>query len=144
MKSWGRSSPNGISTLYKKRESHQSILSLPYTQLEGGCLKARKRVLTKNSICPQLELGFPASRNVRHKFLLFKLSCLRYSAIIVQGKTPPFYLLCYCSHYFFISPTVNLLKILFFICVYIKLMPNRKIPKEKPGEKECSDNFTKG
>ena len=42
------------------------------TQKEESLLQARKRCLTRNQLCWHLDLGLPASRTVRNKFLWFK------------------------------------------------------------------------
>lgn len=52
---------------------------------KDSCLQARKRALSRNWIGHTLILNLSASRNVRNKFLLFKLPSLKYFVMAAQA-----------------------------------------------------------
>ena len=67
--------PTGLVSLHAEEKIPEFFLSLALnahtrkghvkTQQEGGCLQARKRVLTGNQHWRHLDLGHPASRAVK-------------------------------------------------------------------------------
>lgn len=57
-----------------------------WTQQEDGCLQVRQRVLTRNQIGSNLDVCFCLPGLWENKCLLFKLSCLGYSVMVIRGR----------------------------------------------------------